>query len=187
MKLETGSPPQVRGKRKRGTNDGKSKRITPAGAGKTSLPDCVGMEKEDHPRRCGENVVKTENKIVVPGSPPQVRGKRSILRIGREPPRITPAGAGKTLSRSSSMYAQKDHPRRCGENWKLDLENAWEAGSPPQVRGKRLHIFLVYFLQRITPAGAGKTPTRTDMTAQREDHPRRCGENGIPLYPCRLP
>ena len=50
-----GSPPQVRGKRRRYTYSPPKKRITPAGAGKTILFAKGGQGMKDHPRRCGEN------------------------------------------------------------------------------------------------------------------------------------
>ena len=52
-------------------------------------------------------------------------------------------------------------------------------GSPPQVRGKRTEFATGAVRDRITPAGAGKTVFGTDRRAAAEDHPRRCGENGI--------
>ena len=76
VKLNTGSPPQVRGK----------------------LTDVVAFVNvlEDHPRRCGENTERNFDIWQPLGSPPQVRGKprrpKSNIRAGR----ITPAGAGKT-------------------------------------------------------------------------------------------
>ena len=51
----SGSPPQVRGKQICVENPVPSKRITPAGAGKTPAEQALIAFKEDHPRRCGEN------------------------------------------------------------------------------------------------------------------------------------
>ena len=50
-------------------------------------------------------------------------------------------------------------------------------GSPPQVRGKRMKVFLAGTERRITPAGAGKTETFLYQAIKLQDHPRRCGEN----------
>ena len=51
------------------------------------------------------------------------------------------------------------------------------AGSPPQVRGKQsVYVFRQLNL-RITPAGAGKTPSALFVVLSAWDHPRRCGEN----------
>ncbi len=50
-------------------------------------------------------------------------------------------------------------------------------GSPPQVRGKHQHNRYQSQVTGITPAGAGKTDERADISTGYEDHPRRCGEN----------
>ncbi len=51
-----GSPPQVRGKPLKKAIEGGENRITPAGAGKTTVILDTKWRKKDHPRRCGENV-----------------------------------------------------------------------------------------------------------------------------------
>ena len=94
--IASGSPPQVRGKPARicvffGTHG-----ITPAGAGKTlSIRHPAGAGR-DHPRRCGENMLKKETMTAQEGSPPQVRGKQKGRSCCCALARITPAGAGKT-------------------------------------------------------------------------------------------
>ena len=71
-------------------------RITPADAGKTLLPTGRRNAGQDHPRGCGENSHIGFWGMLGKGSPPRMRGKRSvvffrIINIG-----ITPADAGKT-------------------------------------------------------------------------------------------
>ena len=92
-----GSPPQVRGKPTDGKKSQCWARITPAGAGKTRVNNILSVTEKDHPRRCGENDfahVLIHRRI---GSPPQVRGKRTLPPLAPSVMRITPAGAGKTL------------------------------------------------------------------------------------------
>ena len=117
-----------------------------------------------------------------PGSPPQVRGKPLKKAIEGGENRITPAGAGKTKSCSCGVFVGKDHPRRCGENY--DSVAAWiaAAGSPPQVRGKRNRKRTDRRINRITPAGAGKTNRFCPRRRLGQDHPRRCGENFTGLF-----
>ena len=56
-------------------------------------------------------------------------------------------------------------------------------GSPPQVRGKRRAKKVASHIQRITPAGAGKTFFKLRHASRDKDHPRRCGENeGVYLF-----
>ena len=73
-----GSPPQVRGKQDSSTQTAVMLRITPAGAGKTGLPQGHQPQNGDHPRRCGENRLYQALFAVVVGSPPQVRGKPTV-------------------------------------------------------------------------------------------------------------
>ena len=73
--------------------------------------------------------------------------------------------------------ADRDHPRRCGENALSVPSVGWNKGSPPQVRGKHLNQQFLQHNHRITPAGAGKTLIVSIAGHAEEDHPRRCGEN----------
>ena len=91
------------------------------------------------------------------GSPPQVRGKRWCEVRDKNACRITPAGAGKTILVQRKLFQLGDHPRRCGENAMLEAELDGNTGSPPQVRGKRNRAVQLFVVDRITPAGAGKT------------------------------
>ena len=132
-------------------------RITPAGAGKTTLTETSRWICWDHPRRCGENAPAIAGAFVSLGSPPQVRGKLLWSLLCRPLSRITPAGAGKTPQSSNFILFFRDHPRRCGENF-----NGLPSG---------------FSISRITPAGAGKTMCVDTKTKTPQDHPRRCGEN----------
>ena len=95
-----------------------------------------GYRALDHPRRCGENVVKKLVHACPKGSPPQVRGKRMKEAERDGYLGITPAGAGKTRACCRYRAAKQDHPRRCGENFAAVHQVANVPGSPPQVRGK---------------------------------------------------
>ena len=154
-----------------------AKRITPAGAGKTRLQQRAQCQRRDHPRRCGENSAWGCIEYAHPGSPPQVRGKQSMKKCINGKIRITPAGAGKTILVQRKLFQLGDHPRRCGENAMLEAELDGNTGSPPQVRGKRNRAVQLFVVDRITPAGAGKTGSASAMPVISEDHPRRCGEN----------
>ena len=91
-----GSPPRVRGKQMTGFQNGYKGRITPACAGKTLKPIHSFVEYQDHPRVCGENLLRLLGSRVHQGSPPRVRGKRTGAARWTKRPRITPACAGKT-------------------------------------------------------------------------------------------
>ena len=111
-----GSPPQVRGKHFFARHPQPPARITPAGAGKTYAFARGKAFRQDHPRRCGENVPLRQQRASCRGSPPQVRGKPDDDVYSRHKIRITPAGAGKTKPLSANAVTGY--------------------GSPPQVRGK---------------------------------------------------
>ena len=152
-------------------------RITPAGAGKTHIRKKCAWKVWDHPRRCGENpdIVLTDS--FAKGSPPQVRGKPAQRDSLGSCARITPAGAGKTVSGNTMSDIFTHHPRRCGENQTVTAASATAVASPPQVRGKRIESANVPPYDRITPAGAGKTASVILILFRITDHPRRCGEN----------
>ena len=152
-----GSPPQVRGKLKQSLYPASACRITPAGAGKTTSHFSHTSLLQDHPRRCGENVSYFHRFLSFLGSPPQVRGKQLQLFPRKPGCRITPAGAGKTVTACLPPRVSQDHPRRCGENIGTEAGYSAMIGSPPQVRGKRRPRSRLYPRARITPAGAGKT------------------------------
>ena len=177
---DTGSPPQVRGKRCRSEFVSAYFRITPAGAGKTYNSLKKRYKERDHPRRCGENSYLAQNAGNLVGSPPQVRGKQNIFLFTLNVTWITPAGAGKTTQWPAAMFLKKDHPRRCGENLVIAGGIMLGRGSPPQVRGKPIAAMIALAVYRITPAGAGKTTYYPPSPFCNWDHPRRCGEN-----PCR--
>ena len=93
----SGSPPQVRGKLVLVCDGRVVAGITPAGAGKTPYKSIEADSLTDHPRRCGENFQTYCIADPDVGSPPQVRGKPLLSLSTTYSPRITPAGAGKTI------------------------------------------------------------------------------------------
>ena len=151
--------------------------ITPACAGKTFCQLRSVRRVRDHPRVCGENLIRAQFVPACPGSPPRVRGKRAVgfaLLCGTG---ITPACAGKTLQLRHCTLQVRDHPRVCGENKEPSAGCGRRPGSPPRVRGKPGQICKRHDGRGITPACAGKTSL--DRSGQRNsgDHPRVCGEN----------
>ena len=167
----------MRGKLAVKRRSAKLARITPAHAGKTG--DVLPFRKPspDHPRACGENCCHFREQRNSNGSPPRMRGKRTLGFLRTLNRRITPAHAGKTRESRLLSSTVTDHPRACGENIEVDIRQSPRHGSPPRMRGKRrVHSFHVVPV-RITPAHAGKTLLLTDPHRKRTDHPRACGEN----------
>ena len=93
-----GSPPRVRGKALLPLPSSVAAGITPACAGK-SPPDCIiPFFPRDHPRVCGEKILRRRLRRTDRGSPPRVRGKASGHPRLPHLDRITPACAGKRLN-----------------------------------------------------------------------------------------
>ena len=134
--ITLGSPPRMRGKRFALLVVYARKGITPADAGKTTL-DIIGrMLYKDHPRGCGENPQIQPTCVILPGSPPRMRGKHNATHQSIADNRITPADAGKTQGRNVIPGINRDHPRGCGENADTSPSAGMTVGSPPRMRGK---------------------------------------------------
>ena len=91
------------------------------------------------------------------GSPPHAQGRRTSGVCRTDPPRITPACAGKTTCQRVAVPLMTDHPRMRGEDT-LGRYSMYSApGSPPHARGRHELGLVSAFLEGITPACAGKT------------------------------
>ena len=174
--LGSGSPPPMRGKDSYSATLAAGTRITPAHAGKSSASMSSASAQGDHPRPCGEKFIVTSHYQPRSGSPPPMRGKVILLFQSPLSCRITPAHAGKSLSKRRSCIKRKDHPRPCGEKQadyeKLDADE----GSPPPMRGKGRRGVCELSNAWITPAHAGKSPESRPPCVCLWDHPRPCGE-----------
>ena len=152
-----GSPPPMRGKVAFTLPIRCDARITPAHAGKSLKKSCTRARWEDHPRPCGEKIPDKRLDSVTPGSPPPMRGKGQCGALESSYVRITPAHAGKRLSRASCTYMRQDHPRPCGEKREGRHPLGVGLGSPPPMRGKGAINGWEDTTIGITPAHAGKS------------------------------
>ena len=112
----------------------------------------------DHPRLCGEKCVASLVYWCWRGSPPPMRGKAASVKTIQSPPRITPAYAGKRPRGGGTPPDPRDHPRLCGEKFRIHLFITCQLGSPPPMRGKAAVYDALFTDARITPAYAGKSP-----------------------------
>ena len=151
--------------------------ITPACAGKTEEYFVAGKYVRDHPRVCGKNVLLSAFFPALLGSPPRVREKLANVEQNYPERGITPACAGKTKLCSNVPEVSWDHPRVCGKNLGCCCHTIQYRGSPPRVREKLRNGRQLEWLNRITPACAGKTRHRLRFLRHQEDHPRVCGKN----------
>ena len=90
-----------------------------------------------------------------------MRGKGLICKGSVEKKRITPAYAGKSISKIKLVPPLLDHPRLCGEKQTGDSDAVKIMGSPPPMRGKVPYNHRLTFVPR--------------------DHPRLCGEKSADL------
>ena len=113
-----------------------SDRITPAYAGKRTIEKFANTPDQDHPRLCGEKLLKSWRNMMRKGSPPPMRGKDGYKAATAKKSRITPAYAGKRAASAVVICGVRDHPRLCGEKFSGIWENIKGVGSPPPMRGK---------------------------------------------------
>ena len=109
-----------------------------------------------------------------------MRGKASsrsssVWAIG-----ITPAYAGKRTPFPQISALAWDHPRLCGEKGFGLFPQPLYIGSPPPMRGKEIKSINPRPARRITPAYAGKRQAAGETVPPVGDHPRLCGEKGLP-------
>ena len=171
-----GSPPHTRGKvilRRAIVGD---HGITPAYAGKSSLPSASPHTPRDHPRIRGEKLSRAILLLCRKGSPPHTRGK-ALSHFLLPPSRgITPAYAGKRQYIRHLLGIHKDHPRIRGEKGHSRTTARLARGSPPHTRGKVTQENSAQKVLGITPAYAGKSQPRPVDRARTLDHPRIRGE-----------
>ena len=154
-----------------------TRRLTPAGAGRTGGVPRAGGHLWAYPRRCGENDAAWSNARQIVGLPPQVRGERRRGLGGRGGAGLTPAGAGRTWAWVAASLPLAAYPRRCGENDAVLQLLECVSGLPPQVRGELGLSAPVAPCTGLTPAGAGRTMLFFSSWSVFWAYPRRCGEN----------
>ena len=93
---------------------------------------------------------------------------------------ITPAYAGKSPPPPLVWPPPVDHPRVCGEKYWCCMRKTQPQGSPPRMRGKAPSLAALGACIGITPAYAGKSAAPRGQCKRQRDHPRVCGEKGVP-------
>ena len=140
--------------------------ITPAYAGKRQFCPPAGRTDKDHPRMCGEKMMKAGSNCAMLGSPPRMRGKVHCSSARTAAAGITPAYAGKSSEHTQRSGTSGDHPRVCGEKFLSTKVVTPEAGSPPRMRGKAQDRQDPPRGVGITPAYAGKSSVSCPSSAR---------------------
>ena len=152
------------------------------------IPACAGNTREyatgharapDHPRLCGEHVVRLPDKDDKEGSSPLVRGTPQIEAAYSSGAGIIPACAGNTYGKVGLGYGSGDHPRLCGEHHHQPSNQNTGKGSSPLVRGTHPLGQPSRHNKGIIPACAGNTLEADQRECDLGDHPRLCGEHSI--------
>ena len=91
--------------------------------------------------------------------------------------RITPARAGRTFVLSFAIISNRDHPRPRGKDFLIVSLTPSGTGSPPRVREGLIPFGKPFFINRITPACAGRTENELYQGNKIWDHPRVCGKD----------
>ena len=125
---------------------------------------------------CGEKTIDREISSLTRGSPPRVRGKGQGFQVCKVARGITPAYAGKRIKLRKRHSICGDHPRACGEKFKICKNKKTHVGSPPRVRGKETAGRYTGRYSGIIPAYAGKSSAAAAARICARDHPRVCGE-----------
>jgi len=140
-----------------GDYESNARGITPAHAGSTFTVFIAMCISWDHPRTCGEHLLRPLHLASQAGSPPHMRGARTSRKLSIANSRITPAHAGSTCFCLSWFCFSWDHPRTCGEHVLCDRLKNGVQGSPPHMRGAQQYPQETARYLRITPAHAGST------------------------------
>ena len=154
-------------------------RIIPALAGNTCEQNWYTQIDRDHPRSRGEYLGATRRGRCHWGSSPLSRGIPHRGIVKGHAPRIIPALAGNTSTRSSSSAAMWDHPRSRGEYARRKTITAAQAGSSPLSRGILCMGRGLRVPARIIPALAGNTLGCNGRRKRLWDHPRSRGEYSV--------
>ena len=172
----SGSSPRVRGTARADVPDAAARGIIPARAGNRSKRGSGTVSARDHPRACGEQVLRQDDRGGGSGSSPRVRGTARRRGHAHALPGIIPARAGNSHDQGTCAACGGDHPRACGEQGRSAARGRTPWGSSPRVRGTAPVGTLVRARLGIIPARAGNSPSRRVRGGAARDHPRACGE-----------
>ena len=176
----TGSSPRMRGTPMSPRVGSWIERIIPADAGNTKGRTAGCRTRPDHPRGCGEHMMRRSGVSLIRGSSPRMRGTPGLAGVVNPYDRIIPADAGNTNGRRVATSRCPDHPRGCGEHKLAAGLTTTALGSSPRIRGTLDGHNQFGDGTGIIPADAGNTSGSCNTRTCPADHPRGCGEH--PVY-----
>ena len=183
----TGSPPRTRGAPERAQILDSGPGITPTYAGSTPSRAARRTPRQDHPRVRGEHTMPSARPNLMTGSPPRTRGALRAGSVGVAALGITPAYAGSTRRRMSTVMSTPDHPRVRGEHLTDIGPDLEDLGSPPRTRGARFLTWgakdqLVDFPSLGTSRSRLSPSVRTDAVRVNPGRRTCASARGRPLW-----
>ena len=172
----TGLPPRGRGRDNLYLETFYFFGITPAWAGKRSIPPDGKQPYHNYPRVGGEEVHLRNGRRGQEGLPPRGRGRDITTNDTKRRERITPAWAGKSNCVGQNTRCSTDYPRVGGEEVEAVTVEVAAEGLPPRGRGRARASVWLGAPRGITPAWAGKRRSPAAGPWVRADYPRVGGE-----------
>ena len=158
-------------------------RLIPASAGNTPHAADHDDRRAAHPRERGEHGFSWLGESSDAGSSPRARGTHHEPGRPLRHHRLIPASAGNTAAQLIRRVSLSAHPRERGEHWWQFPLRSRRAGSSPRARGTRQHLGPEVDRDRLIPASAGNTRSRSRYDLLITAHPRERGEHGHPHAP----
>ncbi len=151
-------------------------RFIPACAGNSFIFLPRSSFSSVHPRVCGEQWLDGYFVHWSTGSSPRVRGTVLILPARHPAGRFIPACAGNSVRHALSGHRGRVHPRVCGEQAMIVIDEVHLHGSSPRVRGTGRAPAASPPPTRFIPACAGNRWVHRKCWTTSPVHPRVCGE-----------
>ena len=130
---------------------------------------------------CGADEADTAQGQQQRGSPPRVRSRLNLTRLGVSKDGITSACAEQTHPYTAYPRCSVDHLRVCGADRRFICTVDDTTGSPPRVRSRPTRRGTTTTLYRITSACAEQTVALGVVPFLGGDHLRVCGADSCIL------
>jgi len=109
-----------------------------------------------------------------------MRGLLVVHKLLRIHAGSTPAHAGIITAEAGKAVDVTEHPRACGDYWKLAISLYIAHGAPPRMRGLSSRPATTPFFPGSTPAHAGIINHSDPGNWFPQEHPRACGDYCTP-------
>ena len=152
-------------------------RNTPTGVGKTCWAATYTNQKQKHPHGRGEDESLENANVSTLETPPRAWGRRPSHLVPVSVCGNTPTGVGKTMYRIQADRSGKKHPHGRGEDPKGTPNKDKQEETPPRAWGRRYNASTIFFSDRNTPTGVGKTISLVTNIIHIRKHPHGRGED----------